>query len=128
MLPWSSSAVTSTGGWIVTGQGNEVLGWTVKASFVTASLSVSTEPSHVLGELKYQFHVGWTGPVVAGTSSSPSTTIHESDMVLTFVQPTGLSAPTNALDIDTPYASEPAPTVTAPGSATVGYVEPEPEA
>src|SRR5437667_6280637 len=40
----------------------------------------------------------------------------------------GGTAPTSAFDIVTPSASAPAPMATVPGSATVGVVDPDPDA
>src|SRR6267378_4153186 len=65
-LPRASSAVTFTGGWIVM-KGSVVLGWTVNASCVGAGLSTSAVASHVLSEVKYQLHWGWTEPAPACT-------------------------------------------------------------
>src|SRR6266511_4803633 len=62
VLPLSSIAVTSTGGWMVAGHGSDVPGCTVTTSFVGASLSANTVASHVLCELKSQFHWGSTEP------------------------------------------------------------------
>src|SRR5689334_12605570 len=68
VLPLSSSAVTCTVG-IVEGHGSgDVLGCTVKARVVGASLSAMTLASHVLGELKNHVHWGATGLVVADST------------------------------------------------------------
>src|SRR6266446_373017 len=127
VLPLSSFAVTSTGGWMVTGHGSDVPGCTVTTSFVGASLSANTVASHVRGELKTQVHWGSTEPALAGSAYSASTTIAASEPVPMVVKPAGLSIASAPSDIDTPYASAPAATGIDPGSATVG-VEPEPDA
>src|ERR1700741_4632975 len=51
-----------------------------------------------------------------------------SDCTVSVLNSAGASAPTNAFDIDTAYASAPAPIATAPGSAVVGVVAPDPDA
>ena len=126
LLPSAFSAVTSTGP-IVMGHGSEVLGCAVKANCVTASPSVSTEASHVLGALKSQVHCGLTGPVAAGTTSSPSAHIDASDIVRMLVKPAGGAKRPDPFDMLTPYTSEPAPTDIAPGLAVV-MDKPEPNA
>src|SRR5258705_7523128 len=127
VLPLSSFAVTSTGGWMVAGHIGDVPGCTVTTSFVGASLSANTVASHVRGESNTQVHWGSTEPALAGSAYPASTTIWASEPVPMLVKPAGLSIPSAPFVIDTPYASAPAATGIDPGSATVG-VEPEPDA
>src|SRR5256885_16333143 len=47
VLPLSSFAVTSTGGWMVAGHGSDVAGWAGATRFVGAPMSADTGASHV---------------------------------------------------------------------------------
>src|SRR2546428_9100663 len=110
VLPALSFADTCTGGEIVL-PAVVALGCTVNTRCVAGAggggavpeLSASTVASHVLDEEKYQFNIGWTGPVVAGTMYSASLIILASDCVARSCQggDGGLSAPAGGLAIVT---------------------------
>src|SRR2546425_9021952 len=125
-LPSASTAVTVTAGRMVA-RGSVVLGWTVNTR-CSGGLSATTVASHVPGFcwVKYHVHCGSTEPAPC-TAYSPSATIAASDSVARLVNAGGGATPTRSFDMVTPYASAPAPTGIAPGSAVVRD-EPEPDA
>src|SRR5258705_10376324 len=68
VLPLSSFALTSTGGWMVAGHGSDVPGCTVTTSFVGASLSANTVASPGGGEPNTQVHWGSPEPPAPGSA------------------------------------------------------------
>src|SRR6266850_2850851 len=112
-----------------------LLGWTVKTRCVAGGgggLSASTVASHVPTRgswSKNHVHCGSTEPALACTANSPSVLIAPLDIAPLFrgVKSAGEVIPTTRFAIVAPYASAPALTSMAPGSAIVA-VEPEPDA
>src|SRR5437016_3771159 len=124
-LPEPSTAVTCTAGVIVK-SGTVLLGWTVNVRYI-GGLSTSSEASQVFGELKYQVHCGSTEPALPGTMYAASCLRYGSSPSPIWLKSEGIPRGTKALASVTPYASWPAVTASAPGSAVVG-AELEPEA